>query len=154
MGCTGPDEVVAAKLVWDVNVLGHNIRGRRRLTLKVNSLIEQVDKVGPAEKFRLKAKVRQPPQPPWCRQAYRTALVRVLSARWQIAVLKTEMKELAEWEPQLRARKVMNAGSAFVTFKRTVALDDFRRDVRCHPLQRSRISPCEVATLWPLSLGS
>ena len=95
------DDLLEAKMVWDVNALGHNIRGRRRLIYKINALNEHIasnlDDAGSA-KTKLK-----------------------------IDNLTQQVKKLEQWEPELRGRTERSAGHAFVTFKSESATQVFRQ---------------------------
>eukprot|EP01050_Picozoa_sp_SAG11_P040160 SAG11_NODE_17304_length_522_cov_0.789598_1_plen_100_part_10 len=53
-----------ARLVWDVNLLGHNIRARRKAIMKINSLYKNMKEHGPDERAlskiaKYKARVRK-----------------------------------------------------------------------------------------------
>lgn len=95
------DQVLEAKIVWDVNALGHNIRRRRRLIMKANALTEQVaDEPNDANTAKIRLKIEN---------------------------LTAEVKQLEQWEPDLRQRKTQSAGHAFVTFKTEAATQEFRQ---------------------------
>ena len=95
-----PDQVSSAKLVWDIHALGHNLRGRRNIIIKINKLQEFMGD-----------KDNKDPD-------------KTLS---QINALKDKLKTAASQEPQLRARRLACAGSAFVTFNRSSDVNAFRK---------------------------
>jgi hypothetical protein len=95
------DEVVEAKMVWDTNALGHNIRGRRRLIMKINALkvkVAEAEDAGAVAKMNLK-----------------------------IDTLTAKVKDLEQWEKPLRDRPLKGAGSVFVTFKSEESCQSFRK---------------------------
>ena len=95
------DAVAEAKMVWDVNAIGHNIRGRRRLIMKINALTVkagEIEDAGAAAKMSLK-----------------------------IEALTAKVKQLEQWEEPLRTRPKRGAGSAFVTFVSGEACQIFRQ---------------------------
>ena len=94
-------EVLEAKMVWDVNALGHNIRSRRRLIKKINALYAKkadTNDAGATAKMQLK-----------------------------IDALTVKVKDLEQWEKPLRDRPLRGAGSAFVTFKTEEQCQAFRK---------------------------
>eukprot|EP01043_Picozoa_sp_COSAG02_P003783 COSAG02_NODE_95_length_37416_cov_60.512742_14_plen_831_part_00 len=96
-------EVLEAKMVWDVNALGHNIRSRRRLIQKINALYSKkadADDDGAVAKMQLK-----------------------------IDALTVKVKDLEQWEKPLRDRPLTGAGSAFVTFKTEEQCQAFRKSL-------------------------
>eukprot|EP01043_Picozoa_sp_COSAG02_P030445 COSAG02_NODE_1943_length_10309_cov_29.284721_11_plen_348_part_01 len=94
-------QILEAKMVWDVNALGHNIRGRRRLIMKINALAQKVaDSPDEATAGKLRLKIEG---------------------------LTQQVKQLEQWEPDLRARKLSSAGHAFVTFKTEALTQSFRK---------------------------
>lgn len=94
-------KILEAKMAWDVNALGHNVRARRRLIQKINALIKkkaELDDITAGAKMQLK-----------------------------IDTLKGSVKQLELWEKPLRDRKLRGAGSAFATFKTEEDCQAFRR---------------------------
>ena len=93
--------VLEAKVVWDVNALGHNIRGRRRLIMKINALAQKLaDSPADAGATKMRLKIEN---------------------------LKQQVRQLEQWEPDLRARKLTSTGHAFVTFRTEAATQSFRQ---------------------------
>lgn len=90
------------KMVWDVNLLGHNIRQRRKLITKINKLQDDLEE-----------------------QDERKALKTIQT----IQTFKTTVKQLEAEEPALRGKPKVSAGSCFVTFKTPAGLIEFRDTV-------------------------
>jgi hypothetical protein len=111
-------QVLEAKMVWDVNALGHNIRARRRLIMKINALTAQVAG-SPDDAGSAKTKLK-------------------------IESLTQQVKRLEEWEPDLRGRTVRSAGHAFVTFASEAATQTFRQDL---PSKQSGTMTGDAASL-------
>ena len=96
-------QVASAKLAWDVNELGHNLRARRQLIAKANKLSDQEDDMS-GEKVLL-------------RQA-------------TISSITERIKMIASHEPRLRSQPLTCAGSAFVTFNSPVDCQQFKNDMQ------------------------
>ena len=94
-------KVRAAKMVWDVNALGHNIRNRRRMVKKVNTLSDALAD-DPHGKTHAKKE-------------------------HEIETMIRAIRELEEWEAPLRSRGKRSGGSAFVTFTNERECLEFRR---------------------------
>eukprot|EP01052_Picozoa_sp_SAG31_P003206 SAG31_NODE_122_length_23797_cov_39.343812_3_plen_653_part_00 len=104
------DAFVEARLVWDVNLLGHNIRARRRLITKSNEISLKLNAPGvsPEKAAKLQDKIN---------------------------AQKQTVAELESQEPELRKKKLSCAGSAFVTFTSIDMCREFRADVNARKLQ-------------------
>ena len=92
-----------ANMVWDVNALGHNIRQRRRLIMKINALTTKVAE-NPDDAGSSKTKLK-------------------------IEGLTQQVKDLEQWEDPLRKRAPRTAGSAFVTFSSEESALAFKKEV-------------------------
>ena len=89
-------QVKHCKIVWDVNLLGHNIRAQRRIITKLNALDASLAESGNP---KTAAKIDQ---------------------------MTAELAELERAEPGLRSRKTRCAGSAFITFDDSSNAYEFR----------------------------
>jgi hypothetical protein len=97
--------VIRAKLVWDVNALGHNVRLRRKWIKQINALSRKKPQLVPKQQAK---------------------------ADKDITRLIEKVDTLSEWEKPLRQRGKRAAGSAFVTFSEEEHCLNFRRAMVHH----------------------
>lgn len=83
------NEYSVARLVWDVNLLGHNIRKHRKAIMRINAHYDKMRESGKAEDKQLA----------------------------QIKLRRDRISKLQGAEPALREKKLNCAGSAFVSFQ-------------------------------------
>ncbi len=100
--------VPRAKLVWDVNALGHNVRLQRKWINQINELSKTKMEMTSKQKRKTES---------------------------EITKLRQKMDTLIVWEQPLRQRGKRAAGSAFVTFSTEEHCLSFRRALPHHRVQ-------------------
>ena len=115
-----PDSVESTRLALDVHELGTNIRTRRRIILKINATVEKLERkqaalilagnaLIPISRGRPSGPEKAPDAKPEVPPGLTKEVKKIEKCLQHLQVLNAE-------EPQLRAKRFVGSGNAFITF--------------------------------------